>query len=122
MVVRLARVWGLRRNLLPWERQPTLSGRSPTLLEVGFLIYYVLAALAVYGWILLRRRAVPVWIITSTFVLVTVTCVLVYGDVRFREPAELSLVVLAAVAVDQLWARRRRARQSSSRVIRASAS
>ncbi|MBV8990240.1 MAG: hypothetical protein JO372_16950, partial [Solirubrobacterales bacterium] len=34
--VRLARVWGLRRNLLPGSKLPQLEGRSPIVLELGF--------------------------------------------------------------------------------------
>jgi 4-amino-4-deoxy-L-arabinose transferase-like glycosyltransferase len=101
--VRLARVWGLRRNLPVGGSLPRLENRSPAALEVGFLMYDVLVLFGVYGFIVLRRRATAVWILMSTFALVTVTAVLVYGDVRFREPAEISLVILAAVAVDQLW-------------------
>jgi hypothetical protein len=70
-------------------------------------MYYVLVPLAVYGLILLRRRRVPVCPLVSTFALVALVAVLIYGDVRFREPAEISLVILAAVAVDRLWRRLR---------------
>jgi hypothetical protein len=37
-----------------------------------------------------------------TFVIVTLTAVLFYGLIRFRIPAEIAVVVLAAAAVDQL--------------------
>jgi hypothetical protein len=40
-----------------------------------------------------------------TFVLVTITAVLFYGLVRFRVPAEVGLVVLAAAGIDELWSR-----------------
>jgi Dolichyl-phosphate-mannose-protein mannosyltransferase len=104
--VRFARVWGLRRNLLPGSKLPQLPDRSAVALEFGFVIYYVLVLLAVYGFVLLRRRAVPVGILISTFILVTVSSLVIYGDVRFREPAELSLVVFAAVSAEHLWVRR----------------
>jgi hypothetical protein len=68
-------------------------------------MYYVLVGLSVYGFVLLRRRKVAVWIIVSPIVFVTITSILIYGGVRFREPAELSLGVLGAVAVDRLWER-----------------
>jgi hypothetical protein len=34
---------------------------------------------------------------------VSVTMLLIYGFLRFRQPAEISLVVLAAVALERLW-------------------
>lgn len=103
VAARLARVWGLRRAV--FAHLPQLGGRSPAVLEAGFLVYYVLVALAIFGFVLLRRRGVHVWILTSTFVQVTLVAVLFFGNVNYREQAELSLVVLAAVGADQLWRR-----------------
>ena len=89
---RVARVWGVSR---------TLEGRHRGFLEAGAVMYLVLLPLAAYGFVLLRRRRTPVWILMTPFILVTVTALLIYGDVRFREPAELSLVVLAAVGLER---------------------
>jgi ABC-type Fe3+-siderophore transport system permease subunit len=69
---------------------------------VGAALLFVLVPLAVYGFMLLRRRGVPVWILTAPFITVTLTTLLAYGSARFRHSAELPLVVLAAVALDQL--------------------
>jgi hypothetical protein len=69
-------------------------------------MYYALVLLAIYGFVLLRRQAVPIGILIRTFVLVTVRAIVIYGDVRFREPAELSLIVLAAIGAEHLWGRR----------------
>jgi 4-amino-4-deoxy-L-arabinose transferase-like glycosyltransferase len=102
---RLLRVWGLERSDYPVAlggTLPQIPGRDPKVSEIGFLMYDVLVILAIYGFVVLRRRAVRVWLLMTTFVLVTVNALLIYGDVRFRQPAELSLVVLAAVALDQL--------------------
>ena len=49
-----------------------------------------------------RRRKVPITPLVAQFVVVTVTAVAIYGLVRFRIPAEVSIVVLSAVAVDRL--------------------
>ena len=54
---------------------------------------------------MLRRRHVPITPLVSQFVIVTVTAAAIYGLVRFRVPAEVSVVVLAAVAVDHWWGR-----------------
>jgi hypothetical protein len=48
---------------------------------------------------------VPITPLVAQFVLVTVTAALVYGLVRFRTPAEASIVALAAVAIDAVVAR-----------------
>jgi hypothetical protein len=62
-----------------------------------------LVPLAAAGALVLRRRRAGVWILLSPIVVVSVAALLTYGNQRFREPAELSLVVLAAVALDALW-------------------
>ena len=49
------------------------------------------------------------WILLVPFIVVSVTALRTYGNLRFREPAEISTVVLAAVALDALWRRRQAA-------------
>jgi 4-amino-4-deoxy-L-arabinose transferase-like glycosyltransferase len=93
---RFARTWGL------WHPFTVPEGRRAWVQRLGAALFYVLAGLAVYGVIVLRRRRVPVWILLAPFVTVTVTALLAYGAIRFRHSAELSLVVLAGVALDRL--------------------
>jgi hypothetical protein len=96
MGARFARTWGL------WEPFAVPEGRRKWVQQLGAAIYFVLIPFAVYGLILLRRRDVPVLILLAPFVTVTLIALLAYGQIRFRHSAELSLVVLAAVAVDRL--------------------
>jgi 4-amino-4-deoxy-L-arabinose transferase-like glycosyltransferase len=103
---RLLRAWSLERSEFPvvlGGSLPQLEGRSAQVSEMGVVMYDLLAVLAVWGFVVLRRRGVALWILMTTFMLVLVSALLIYGDVRFREPAELALVVLAAAALDQLW-------------------
>jgi 4-amino-4-deoxy-L-arabinose transferase-like glycosyltransferase len=99
LAARLELSWGLRRPFLVPE------GRSRPLMRLGAVMYFVLLPLAVYGLVVLRRRRVPIWILTTPFVSGTVTTLLSYGNPRFRHSAELSIAVLAAVAVDRVWRR-----------------
>jgi hypothetical protein len=96
MAARFARTWGL------WNPFAVPEGRRDWVQRIGEGLYYALVGLAIYGVALLRRRGVPVWIVLAPFVTVTLTSVLAYGQIRFRHSAELSLVVLAAVALDRL--------------------
>lgn len=97
---RLLRVWGLYQ---PFQ---TDSGRSAAVEDVGVVTYWLLVPLAIYGFVLLRRRRTPTWLLISPCVAVSLTALLTYGIQRFREPAEISLVVLAAMALEQLGLRR----------------
>jgi 4-amino-4-deoxy-L-arabinose transferase-like glycosyltransferase len=96
MAARFARTWGL------WEPFAVPEGRRAWVQRLGAAIYFVLIPFAVYGALLLRRRRFPLLILLAPFITVTVTALLAYGQIRFRHSAELSLVVLAAVAVDRL--------------------
>jgi 4-amino-4-deoxy-L-arabinose transferase-like glycosyltransferase len=107
---RLGRTWGLYH---PFR---TPEGRASWVMHLGVALYLVLVPLAVYGFLVLRRRRVPVWILTAPFITVTLTTLVAYGSVRFRHSAELSLVVLAAVALDRLWAAGERRRRRSALV------
>ena len=94
--VRILRAWGFYE---PWQAP---EGRSGRVMRLGALAYFVLVPLAVAGFVLLRRRRRPVWILITPLILVLITVLLTYGNVRFRHPAELSLVLFAAASID--WA------------------
>jgi 4-amino-4-deoxy-L-arabinose transferase-like glycosyltransferase len=83
------------------------EGRSVRVQKLGVLMFYVLVPLGAFGFLLLRRRGEVTWILLAPFIIVAVTALTTYGNLRFREPAEIALVVLAAVAADELLRRRR---------------
>ena len=56
----------------------------------------------------LRRMSVPLAPLLVFFVAVVVLVAATFGAVRYRAPAEVPIVVLAAVGVDGLWSRLRR--------------
>lgn len=105
VAVRVARVWGLYDPAFGL-RFGLGEGRELAVSWAGLLMYYAMVPAAIGGIILLRRRGRVVWPLVATAVTVTVVAALFYGHVRFRIPAEVALVVLAAVAVDELVRRR----------------
>jgi 4-amino-4-deoxy-L-arabinose transferase-like glycosyltransferase len=100
LAARFGRVWSVYKPFAIPE------GRSVRVQKLGVLMFFVLAPFAVWGLVLLRRRGVPTWILVIPFIIVAVTALTTYGNLRFREPAELSVVLLAAVAFDALLRRR----------------
>ena len=74
--------------------------------------------LAVAGFVVLRRRRQPLFILIAPFLLVVLVSVTAYGILRFRAPADVALVVLAAVAIDALLGSRRQAPRSAGSATR----
>jgi len=68
--------------------------------------FWILGAIAVVGGVVLRRRGVPVWPTLAVPVAVVIAVALTFGQLRYRAPAEASVIVLAAVALEagfQRW-------------------
>jgi 4-amino-4-deoxy-L-arabinose transferase-like glycosyltransferase len=103
LAARLGRVWSVYKPFAIPE------GRSVRVQKAGVVMFFVLVPFAVAGAFVLRRRGVVTWILLAPFMIVAVTALATYGNLRFREPAELCTVVLAAVAIDELLRRRRAA-------------
>jgi Dolichyl-phosphate-mannose-protein mannosyltransferase len=71
--------------------------------------FWLVAALAVYGSVLLRRSRTFQWPLLAPLVIVFLVVTVTFGDPRYHTLADLGIVVLAAVAVDRLVLRRRKA-------------
>lgn len=78
-------------------------GRWPT--RVGFVEYFVLVPLAVGGLVLLYRRRIPLSPLLAMPVVITITAAFTFGITRYRMPVDVTLVILAAVAMDALLGR-----------------
>ena len=100
VAARELRVWGLYQ---PFQQHS--EGRSPGAERLGLAMYYLLLVLGIYAIPRLRTLRQPAWVLLTPFVLVGITAGLIFGAVRFREPAELSLVILAALGGERFWTR-----------------
>jgi len=69
-------------------------------IRLGFFMYFVLLPLAVVGAVLARRRHVPIYPLLAFPAVVVLSVLFTIGQTRYRAPAEISLVLLAAVAVE----------------------
>jgi 4-amino-4-deoxy-L-arabinose transferase-like glycosyltransferase len=107
-VVVLARVGRLLGVYAPGQlvNYAVGEGRPRWASYLGLVTFLLFLPLAVAGGRRLRRRRQPIWPLLAPVVLVVVAAALVYGTPRFRAPAEPTVVVLAAVGVAGLLARR----------------
>jgi hypothetical protein len=85
-----------------------IGDRDLSTYRAGVIVYYLLLPFAIAGAVVVRRRrTASLAILLTPVVLVVVVSVLGYGTPRFRVPAEIPIVVLAAVAIGALLDRRR---------------
>jgi 4-amino-4-deoxy-L-arabinose transferase-like glycosyltransferase len=100
VAARLARVWSVYAPgyMADYNRG---EGREVWASWLGFAAFWLLVPFTVAGAVVLRHRRVPITPLVAQFVLVSITAAAIYGLVRFRIPAEVSIVVLSAVAVDR---------------------
>ena len=106
---RLGRLWDVYR---PWTQGVFFSGiegRHSRATRLGLVIYWALLPFAVLGAFLLRGRRRGLWILLAPVAMVTLVGVTTYGNTRFRMAAEPSIVLLAAVGLEALAVRVRRA-------------
>jgi hypothetical protein len=65
----------------------------------GFAAFWLLSIAAVGGVIILRRRRLPVFPLAAPLLTAAIGIALTFGSVRYRTPADASIVLLAAVAI-----------------------
>lgn len=83
-----------------------IEDRPRTLVWIALASYVAVVALAVAGIAALRDRLDLVAIVLAPVALVVLTSAAGYGTWRFRQPAEVSFVVLAGIGVTWMMGRR----------------
>jgi 4-amino-4-deoxy-L-arabinose transferase-like glycosyltransferase len=108
VLARLGRTFGLYQPFEQVKVDIYVDVRQPLVAWSGLATYYLLVAGAVVGVGVLHRRQVPLSPMVAVVAIVLVAVALTFGQTRYRSSAEVVLVVLAGVAVDDLLSRRRR--------------
>ncbi len=102
---RVGRLWGLfkpgQTTALDWW----IEGRGRAASWIGLFMYYALLPFAVYGLVVMRRRRIPILPLVAIAVTATLAAAATFGVTRYRAPAEVSLVVAAAVGMAVAWER-----------------
>jgi 4-amino-4-deoxy-L-arabinose transferase-like glycosyltransferase len=102
MAARVGRTFGFFR---PFQQMglETERGTPKWVFRIAFFMYWALLPLAVAGAVIARRRDVPIYPFLVFPALAVFTVLLTIGSVRYRAPAEVPLIMLAAVALDALF-------------------
>jgi 4-amino-4-deoxy-L-arabinose transferase-like glycosyltransferase len=90
------------------------EGRPFGVAVTGLGVYYLLLPVAVAGIVIARRRRLVQWPLLVPAGVLTIVAVYAYGTPRFRAPFEVSLVVLAAIAIDAACTHRRGSRSAGA--------
>lgn len=101
MAARLGRLWSVFRPVQMSDLN-TGEGRELWASNLAFVGLWVAAPLALIGWWRLGREGLTRWPFAVLAVHVSLIGALFYGIPRFRAPAEIAVVVCAAVAVHWL--------------------
>lgn len=105
--VRLLRSFDLWSPAAATRLEAGIGDRDLGTLRAGVVTYYLLLPLALAGAVVLRRRREPLAILLAPVLLVVVVSILAYGTPRFRVPAEITFVVLAAAPLAAVGRRSR---------------
>jgi 4-amino-4-deoxy-L-arabinose transferase-like glycosyltransferase len=102
---RVGRVWDVFNPRQGADLNASYEGRGERPSQLGLVAYWILVPVAGFGAVTLRRRHTSLLPELSTILVVTTAAALTFGLTRYRVPAEVALVALAAVGLDELWRR-----------------
>lgn len=112
--VRMLRIWALYDPVQQLRADVLVEGRAFRLSVLALVQFAVLVPLAVAGGVLLWRRKEPLFPVAVWPLLVTFVAATAFATTRYRVTAEVAIVILAAVALDALWARAVRGRSAGA--------
>jgi 4-amino-4-deoxy-L-arabinose transferase-like glycosyltransferase len=105
LAARQGRTWGFYRPFQTAELEAGWAGSPVWVLHAGTISFWVLVIPATRGAWALRRRWEHLLPLVAPFAVVAVTVALTFGQPRYRAPADVGLMLLAAVGLDA-WTRR----------------
>lgn len=102
VAARLGRQWGVFRPA-QMTALDTFDARDRPVTRAGLTMYYGMVPLAVIGAVVLRRHGERLLPLLAIPAIISVAAMGTYGSTRFRVPAELTLMMLAAIGMAAWW-------------------
>ncbi len=99
---RVGRLWGVYAPIQQLRADKLVEGRAFKLSVLALVQYWFLLPLAGMGVLTLRRSGQPLLPLLAWPLVTTVVAALTMGTTRYRVPAEVALVLLAAVSLNAL--------------------
>ena len=114
VAARVGRLWGVfkpgQTTAFDWSIEG--RGRAPT--WIGLFAYYALVPFAIFGFVVLRRRRIPIIPLLAIIVIATISAAITFGVTRYRSPAEVAIVLAASIGITTCWSRWRRGRRPAT--------
>lgn len=101
MAARAGRTFGVFR---PAQQMHLETERSTNLwvMRLAFIAYWVLLPLALAGFVRARQLRIPAYPLLVFPLLILLSVLPTIGSVRYRAPAEVSLIILSALGIDAI--------------------
>ena len=109
---RIGRMWGVYDPIDQLRLDAVVDRRPLAISIIGYAQYLTLIPLSISGAVLLYRRKDSLLAITAWIPIATITAAISFGNTRYRNAAEISLIILAAITIDALLSRRHQPRQA----------
>jgi peptidoglycan/LPS O-acetylase OafA/YrhL len=97
---RVGRTFGLYQPQEQIFVDTEVESKEPVLGQAGLFTWYAVAVAGGVGLLGLRRAGRPIFPLVAIVASVVVTVAVIYGNTRFRLPAELALMIPAGVSAD----------------------
>jgi hypothetical protein len=106
---RIGRLWDVYKPGQTTAFDWSVEGRGRLASWSGLLMFYALVPFGVVGLVVLRRRGFAISPLLAPAIIVTAAAATTFGVTRYRAPVEPAIVIAAAVGIDALWRKARRA-------------
>ncbi|HEX6421938.1 MAG TPA: acyltransferase family protein [Acidimicrobiales bacterium] len=97
---RVGRTFGVYQPQEQIQLDTAVETKEPVLGQIGLFTWYAVAVAGGLGLVGLRRAGRPIFPMVAVAASVVVVVAVIYGNTRFRLPAELALMFPAAVTLD----------------------
>jgi len=114
VVARHGRTIGVFRPAQTVEHAASWMGSATWPVWAWVASFWLVAALAIYGSVVLRRSRTFQWPLVAPLLITLLVVTVAYGEPRYHTPADLGVIVLAAVGLDWLMRRWNDLRKASS--------
>ena len=103
VVARWMRITGLWKPIDDASNEAFLYNRNRWATQLAYASWYPIAALAIAGAVILRRRRETILPLVGPLVVVFITITITFAQNRYRASVEPAIALLAAVAIERMW-------------------